>query len=218
MRVLLFFLLPLLLASCQPSPPPASDELIREVPTGEFNRAPPAAQKYKAILFREARAVWGLNAPIPALAAQIQQESGWNPNARSPVGAGGLTQFMPATATDFPDEQGRVDVYNPQWALRAQSRYMRSLYERAGTGVECEDYAFALAGYNGGEGWRIRDQKLATSRGLDPKRYWGHVETVNAGRNAAAWNENREYAPRVVKHWQPVYAGWGRIVCGEFLR
>jgi len=41
---------------------------------------------------------WGLEAPVALFAAQVHQESGWREDARSPVGALGLAQFMPGTA------------------------------------------------------------------------------------------------------------------------
>lgn len=60
---------------------------------------PVEARQYQRELTRNARAVWGLNAPVSTFAAQIHQESQWNARARSPVGAQGLAQFMPATAS-----------------------------------------------------------------------------------------------------------------------
>lgn len=39
--------------------------------------------------------------PVGIIAAQIQQESGWNPTAISPVGARGIAQFMPATGVEW---------------------------------------------------------------------------------------------------------------------
>ncbi|EJP2482718.1 transglycosylase SLT domain-containing protein, partial [Salmonella enterica] len=56
---------------------------------------PPAALKYRSDVIRASRVDWGLNAPVADVAAQLHQESGWNPAARSPVGAQGLAQFMP---------------------------------------------------------------------------------------------------------------------------
>ncbi|MEU8133623.1 NlpC/P60 family protein [Streptodolium elevatio] len=62
----------------------------------------------------------------PALiAAQIDAESSWNPNAVSPVGAQGLSQFMPGTwATFGRDENGNgVSPFDPADAIMAQARY-----------------------------------------------------------------------------------------------
>ena len=48
-------------------------------------QVPQAAQPYRALLVRTAHAVWGLDAPVAVLAAQIHQESGWHPQAVSRV-------------------------------------------------------------------------------------------------------------------------------------
>ena len=64
-----------------------------------FAQIPSAANRWRADLTRAAHAQWGLDAPIAALAAQIHQESHWKSNAVSRVGAIGMAQFMPGTAS-----------------------------------------------------------------------------------------------------------------------
>lgn len=50
---------------------------------------------------------------------QIDAESGFNPNARSPAGAGGIAQIMPGTAKSW-----GVDPYDPVAALEASAKNM----------------------------------------------------------------------------------------------
>jgi soluble lytic murein transglycosylase-like protein len=71
----------------------------------------------------------------------IQQESGWNANARSHKGALGLAQLMPATARAL-----GVDPYNIAQNLDGGARYLRTQYETFGT------WRLALAAYNAGPG------------------------------------------------------------------
>lgn len=74
------------------------------------------------------------------LLKQVEAESGWNPNAKSPVGASGLTQFMPGTAKEY-----GIDPLNPKQALDGQARYMTKMLKRYDG-----DIAKALASYNWG--------------------------------------------------------------------
>lgn len=65
--------------------------------------------------------------PAPVLAAQIETESSWRPEARSSAGTRGLSQFMPGTW----DAYGRGgDPHNPADAIAAQGRYIRKVRER----------------------------------------------------------------------------------------
>jgi hypothetical protein len=73
---------------------------------------------------------------------QIQQESGFNPNAVSPVGAVGIAQFMPATAAEL-----GIDPWDPVQALKGAACHMASMSQSYGG-----NYAMALAAYNAGSG------------------------------------------------------------------
>ncbi len=69
----------------------------------------------------------------------VQQESGWNPNARSIKGATGLAQLMPETARLL-----SVDINNPHQNLDGGARYLRMMYDKFGS------WRLALAAYNAG--------------------------------------------------------------------
>jgi len=70
-------------------------------------------------------------------------ETRFRPWLRSPVGAEGLMQFMPATAARF----SLFNPYQPEPAIRAAARYVRFLSNRFGGRIDS-----ILAGYNAGEG------------------------------------------------------------------
>jgi soluble lytic murein transglycosylase-like protein len=95
---------------------------------------------YGAHLAREAARH---NVSLALLVAVIAVESGGNPQARSPKGAGGLMQLMPGTAERF----GVSDAYAPSENIRGGARYLDWLLR-----TFREDAVLALAGYNAGEG------------------------------------------------------------------
>lgn len=177
---------------------------------------PTVALKYRSDVIRAARVDWGLNAPVADFAAQLHQESGWNPAARSPVGAQGLAQFMSSTAdwiAGLMPHLATREPYNPVWAIRALVSYDRWLWSRVAVPDGCERMAMTLSAYNGGLGWVNRDRRLARTRGLDDVRWFGSVETVNAGRSAANWRENRHYPQRILYELAPRYLSWGGANC-----
>ena len=69
----------------------------------------------------------------------VQQESGWNPGAKSVKGATGLAQLMPGTAARL-----GVDPADPSQNLEGGARYLRQMYDRFGS------WRLALAAYNAG--------------------------------------------------------------------
>ena len=162
---------------------------------------PRAALQYRGQLIREARAVWGMEAPVAIFAAQIHTESNWRNDVTSFAGAQGLAQFMPSTAAWLPSvapETGTPAPFNPAWSLRACVTYDKWLYDRlrpmrAASLAVCERMAFTLSGYNGGIGWVGKDRALAARTGRNPDRWFGNVEDVTAGRNKSAIKENRRY-------------------------
>lgn len=183
---------------------------------GSATAVPVAALKYRSDVIRAARADWGLNAPVADFAAQFHLESGWNPAAKSPVGAQGLAQFMPATAGWISQAMPHLkdnQPYNPAWAVRALVSYDRWLWQRIAVPDSCERMAMSLSAYNGGLGWVNRDRRLAAKNGLDDQRWFEHVATVNAGRSAANWRENRGYPERILMQLAPRYLGWGGSYC-----
>ncbi len=89
--------------------------------------------------------------PATVLAAQLHAESGWNPKARSGVGAQGLAQFMPLTWAMY----GEGDPFDPVAAIKAQGKYMKALMGEVKSVAEdsgTDPVSLALAAYNAGPG------------------------------------------------------------------
>lgn len=110
-------------------------------------------------------------------------ESAFVTKARSPVGASGLWQFMPATGRHYGLAQnniydGRHDIYA---STNAALNYLQYLHNMFG------DWSLALAAYNWGEGNVSRAVNRARNQGLEPV-----YENLNMP------NETRNYVPKLL--------------------
>jgi soluble lytic murein transglycosylase-like protein len=125
--------------------PPAAPVRTYAVPDASTVRATRSAsssrsQRFDDLIREHAR----LNGVRPDLVrAVVQVESGFNPSARSPKGAVGLMQLMPATMREF----GVSNPYDPNDNVRAGVAYLRQLLDRYDN-----DEQLALAAYNAGPG------------------------------------------------------------------
>jgi soluble lytic murein transglycosylase-like protein len=176
---------------------------------------PAQANQYRTRLTREARAAGGLTAPIATFAAQIHQESRWSPSARSGVGAMGLAQFMPGTAAwiaqIYPKDLGPAAPLDADWAIRALVRYDYNLYGQLGSFQSVppatDRWAAALASYNGGLGWTLKDQKAVVCA---KTQWWSCVAGYHDARSVSNWTQNRDYPNLILIRYEPMYqkAGW----------
>ncbi|MFJ7590246.1 NlpC/P60 family protein [Streptomyces sp. NPDC097617] len=92
------------------------------------------------------------------LAAQLYTESKFDRDAKSPVGALGIAQFMPATWAEHGvdgDGDGIKDIWNPVDAIAAQAKYDCTLAKEV-KGVPGDSTDNMLAAYNAGGGAVIK--------------------------------------------------------------
>jgi membrane-bound lytic murein transglycosylase MltF len=146
-------------------------------------------------LFRKYSDQYGMDYLL--MAAQGFQESGLDQNVKSPVGAVGVMQVMPATGKDL--KVGDISQLEPN--IHAGVKYMRWVIDEYYKDEPMDNLnkgLFAFASYNAGPG-RIRQlRNEAAKRGLDPNVWFGNVEQIASERIG---RETVTYVSNIYKYY-----------------
>ncbi|HMK14016.1 MAG TPA: transglycosylase SLT domain-containing protein, partial [Burkholderiales bacterium] len=128
-------------------------------------------------LFKKYAAQYGFDWLM--LEAQGYQESRLDQNVRSPSGAIGVMQVMPATGAAL--KVG--DIRQVDANIHAGTKYMRKMLDTYFTDAKLDDlnrHLFAFAAYNAGPTRIVELRKQAAKRGLDPNVWFNNVEQIAA--------------------------------------
>jgi peptidoglycan lytic transglycosylase len=174
-----------------------SDQASRSIALGrraldEIGRSPENYRLYFPVLERETLIKSSKeNGLDPVLvAALIRQESNFNPQATSPVGARGLMQLMPAVGQDLAASKGITPwspdlLYEPAINIRLGTAHLKGLAGRYNEVVKI------LAAYNAGES---RVEKWSTKTGAaDPEVFTERIPFVETRDYVRTILRNRAY-------------------------
>lgn len=150
------------------------------------------------------------------VAAQMYQESRFDPEARSWVGAVGLLQVMPRTGAEL----GFSNLADPDENIQAGTRYFAQLLERFESDLPVQQRVrFALAAYNAGLDHVLDARLLAKQKGWDPNRWFRNVEKAMLLLEQARWYRTvrRGYCRgsepvAYVSHIQTTYDAYARLM------
>jgi membrane-bound lytic murein transglycosylase MltF len=129
--------------------------------------------------------------------AQGYQESTLDQQARSPVGAIGVMQVMPATGKDM----NVGDITQLEQNINAGVKYMRFMMNQfyADQPMDALNKGlFTFASYNAGPGRLQQLRKQAAKRGLDPNVWFNNVEVIAAERIG---RETVQYVSNIYKYY-----------------
>jgi len=101
------------------------------------------------------------------IAAQMYQESKFDPQARSHAGAYGLMQLIRPTAKAL----GVKDILNPEENIHAGVKHLKNLNEFFKKADGPDRLFISLAAYNVGRGHILDAQDIARKKGLDPYKW-----------------------------------------------
>ncbi|MFC3396746.1 murein transglycosylase [Brenneria rubrifaciens] len=122
--------------------------------------------------------------------AIARQESAWNPKARSPVGASGLMQLMPATAqqtarmSNVATYMNSSQLFDPQTNILLGTHYLEYVYQTFG-----RNRILASAAYNAGPS-RVNTWLRNSSGRIDPVAF---IESI-------PFSETRGYVKNVLAY------------------
>ena len=143
------------------------------------------------------------------MAAQGYQESGLDHTAKSPVGAIGMMQVMPATGNDL--KVGDINQLEPN--IHAGVKYMRFMMDQYFKDEPMDGLNKGLmtfASYNAGPGKIRQLRREAKQRGLDPNVWFGNVERVASERIG---RETVTYVSNIYKYYVSYL-----LIQGEYLQ
>lgn len=131
------------------------------------------------------------------IAAFAYQESGLDQDKRSPNGAIGVMQLMPATAAGL-----RVgNIEQPDNNIHGGVKYIRQLINRYFDDQSISDFnktLFAIASYNAGPARIEQYRAEAKKRGLDPNIWFDNVEQIAAEKKGS---EVVQYVSNIYKYF-----------------
>jgi membrane-bound lytic murein transglycosylase MltF len=133
------------------------------------------------------------------LASFAFQESGFDQDARSHVGAVGVMQILPSTAADRRVNIDEIHVLENN--VHAGTKYLsvlRDHYFSDDSLDEAERMLFTMAGYNAGPNRINRLRRVAAARGLDPDVWFNNVELVVA---AKVGKEPVDYVGNIYRYY-----------------
>jgi membrane-bound lytic murein transglycosylase MltF len=133
------------------------------------------------------------------MAAQGYQESRLDQNVKSPVGAVGIMQVMPATAASSPVNIANIETEENN--IHAGARLMHYLiqdhFNEPGLTL-LNRQLFAIAAYNCGPGNVARCRTLAKKMSLDPNVWFNNVEVAAA---KIIGRETTQYVGNIYKYY-----------------
>lgn len=153
------------------------------------------------------------------IAAQVNKESQFNPKAKSWAGAKGLLQVMPRTAR----EVGISELDKPENGLKAGIKYMSWIRDQLSDELPADvKMWFTLSAYNAGLGHLKDARHLAVKKGLNPDRWFNHVEEAFLLLSKPEYHKKARYGyvrgiepVTYVKHIQALYELYSKKHPGE---
>ena len=131
--------------------------------------------------------------------AQAYQESGLDQSKRSPAGAIGVMQLLPATAAD--PNVGIPDIEKLDKNIHAGIKYLRFIVDRYYKDEQMDDVnklLLAFASYNAGPARVSGLRDKAAKMGLDPNIWFHNVEVVAA---KEIGRETVQYVSNIYKYY-----------------